>query len=212
MSFQLFVLIYIRFILAGDMAGAWANFGGIAAQWAHLGTLLTIAVTDNALAAMAHDRSIRTTIETHSRKRIPSDQLAKMVKMLTEEHDTAKKAILREISASSAAKRPIVRKTTLKVDPSRRNKGEGKNTNKGKGKNQNWKGAQGDQGGDRGKGRKRTWGSNNSWISNSWWNWSGWENRQTQQADQPAEVTAQVNKKKKATEPPLSDPWNLPTT
>ena len=31
-SFQLFVLNYIRFILAGDLAGDWANFGGIAAQ------------------------------------------------------------------------------------------------------------------------------------------------------------------------------------
>ena len=92
-------------------------------------------------------------------------------------------------------KRPIVRKTTLKGDPSRR-KGKGKNTNKGKGKNQTPKGAQGDQGGDHGKGRKKYWGNSNSWNSNAWGNWPGWENRQTQQADQPAEATAQVNKKK----------------
>ena len=102
---------------------------------------------------------------------------------------TPKKAILREITASSADKRPTVRKTTQKGDPSRRQKGKGKNTQKGKGKNQQWKG-------DQGKTRKRFWGNNNSWQSNAWGNWSGWENRQPQQEDQPAEVTAQVNKKK----------------
>ena len=73
MSFQLFTLNYIRFAFAGDLAGAWEEFGGLAAQWFHLGPLLGIATTENAMAAIAYGRSVRQTIMTNSRKRIPPD-------------------------------------------------------------------------------------------------------------------------------------------
>ena len=74
-SFQQYMLNYLRLVLAGDLAGAWASFGGLSAQMTHLGTLLAIASTENAMTAMAYDRAVRTTIETNSRKRLPPDQL-----------------------------------------------------------------------------------------------------------------------------------------
>ena len=52
-SFQALILNYLRFALAGDLAGDWANFGGLAAQFSHLGALLSIATTANATTAMA---------------------------------------------------------------------------------------------------------------------------------------------------------------
>ena len=74
LSFQTFVLYYQRFALAGDIAGAWGKFGGLAAQLAHLGTLLSIAATDTASTAIAYDKEIRVVIETDSRNRISEDQ------------------------------------------------------------------------------------------------------------------------------------------
>ena len=101
MSFQLFALTYLRFVLAGDLAGAWTPFGGLAAQLTHLGTLLSIAATENARAAMTYDKSIRTTIATQSRKRISDEQATKLTQLLTEEHDVTKRATLRDINAAA---------------------------------------------------------------------------------------------------------------
>ena len=63
------MLNYLRFILAGDLAGAWASFGGLAAQFTHLGTLLVIASAENAMSDMANDREVRATIGTNSRNK-----------------------------------------------------------------------------------------------------------------------------------------------
>ena len=105
MSSQLFTLNYIRLVLAGDLAGAWAAFVGLSAQLTHLGTLLSIASTENGLTAMAYCRSVRPTIETNSRIRTSDDMAPEMIKMLTEEHDAAKKAILRELAAAKIERR-----------------------------------------------------------------------------------------------------------
>ena len=112
---------------------------------------------------MAYGRAIRAAIETHSRKQISADQLAKMVKMLTDEHDAAKKAILPELVASSAEKGPPSekrpRKATHRVAKVRGNR-------KGKGKTPHWKGPHTGQSGDKGKGRKRAY--RNTWNANGW--------------------------------------------
>lgn len=75
MSFRLFILIYLRFVLAGYLAGAWENFGGLSAQLTQLGALLSIATTENAMTSMAYGRSIRMPIGGDSRKRISADQM-----------------------------------------------------------------------------------------------------------------------------------------
>ena len=132
MSFQAFVLSYLRFVLAGDLAGAWTHFGGLCVQMTHLGNLLTISTVENAMTAMAYDRAVRTNIEVQSRRRIDNDQREKLIDMLKTEHDVTKKAVIRELTAGNTND-PVdkgVRKNTLKGDPSRR---KGKMTNqKGK--------------------------------------------------------------------------------
>ena len=95
-SFQTFVLNYLRFVLAGDLAAAWAKFGGLSAQLAHFGAILSISATETASIAISYGRSVRAVIETESRKRISADQRFKLIKMLTEVHDVAKKQALRD--------------------------------------------------------------------------------------------------------------------
>ena len=186
MSFQLFVLTYLRFVLAGDLAGAWRTFGGLAAQLTHLGTLLSIAATENAMIAMAYDRSVRLTIETNSRKRISKDQMTKLISMLTEEHDQTKKTTLREVTAAATEKKANNEtiKTVLKNnDPLRRKRGPrgkgqvGKFVNNNSWNNNqwvdNWQGDQNQGNGHRpqkqkGKGKKRK----NSWQQNGWNSWT----------------------------------------
>ena len=150
------MLNYLRFVLAGDLAGAWASFGGLSAQMTQLGTLLAIASAENAMTAMAYGRAIRTIIETNSRKRLSTDQLKKMVEMLTDEHDAAKKATLHEMAAVTTEQqtpRPTVKG---KGDPSRRRTKGGKEKNgksKGGGKNDTsytWR-----NGRPKGKGKQR---------------------------------------------------------
>ena len=117
MSFQLFVLTYVRFVLAGYLAGAWDRFGVLAAQLPRLGTLLSIAEAENAMAAMAYGRSVRMTIETNSRKRTSPEMATEMIAMLTGEHDPTQKAIAREINAATLEKKgakETALKTTLK--------------------------------------------------------------------------------------------------
>lgn len=103
-SFQAFFLNYLRFVLAGGIAGAWGHFGFLAAQMAHLGTTIAIAANETAMAAIAYDKAIRTTIESGSRKRISAEGRKKLIAMLTEEHGRAKKAIMRDNAAFNEPK------------------------------------------------------------------------------------------------------------
>ena len=156
MSLQLFVLDYLRFALSGDLAGAWKEFGGLAAQWTHLGTLLAIDTTENAMTAMSYGRSIRQTIMTNSRKRMSTGQQKKMITMLTEERDAAIKAIIRELTAESSAKTTdkVAIKSTGKGDPSRR-KNKGQKGHKGKCQKGKWQSQHNDRNFAKGKGKRR---------------------------------------------------------
>ena len=167
MSFRLFVLTYMRCAFAGDIAGAWQDCGGLAAQLTHLGALLSTAATENSMAAMAYDRSIRVAIETNTRKRMDADQSPKCIKMSTVEHGATKRVALRELGAESSEMKTA--KTTVKLtakgDPSRRRvKGEGKGKpQKGKGEQSPWRNGQ-----RKGKGRRKTTGWDagpNNWSS-----------------------------------------------
>ena len=197
MSFQLFVLTYLRFVLAGDLAGAWDKFGGLAAQLTHLGTLLSIAATESALTAMTYDKTIRTNIATQSRKRISDEQVTKLTKLLTEEHDVTKRATLRDITAAASDRHndPPANFVHRKGDPSRRNGAKGKTraTKKGKGaKRTHWNSNHKGDGAEnpKGKGKKST---KRPWTNN----WSNWEGKgpSTQDAteNRPAETEAARN-------------------
>ena len=161
MSFQLFVLTYLRFALAGDLAGARTPFGGLAAQLTHLGTLLSISATENALTAMTYDKTIRMTIATQSRKRISDEQAIKLTQLLTEEHDATKRATLRDINAAASDRQvdPPNNFVNRKNDPSRRNGVKGKGKKKGKGgKRTNFtRNDQPEKGKGKRKGKHQTW-------------------------------------------------------
>ena len=60
LGFQSWVTYNLRFILAGDLASAWKTFGGIAMQLTHMGTVLNLAIAENATIAMAYDAKVRT--------------------------------------------------------------------------------------------------------------------------------------------------------
>ena len=81
-------------------------FGGLAAQVAQLGTRLSIDTTENVTTAMAYDKVMRTAIETNSRRRISGARRKKLITSHTEEHDSTKKAALRDIAAATAPKIP----------------------------------------------------------------------------------------------------------
>ena len=192
MAFQAFVLSYLRFVLAGDLAGAWTHFGGLCAQMTHLGTLLTIATIDNAMIAMAYDRALRTSIEVQARRRINEEQRAKLIEMLTNEHDVTKKAVLREATAGSTTEitNKGTKKPTQKGEPSRRN---GKNignkakTGKQKGKQwdqrQQWDNWSRPNKGSKGK-TQNIWQSNNR-GKNNWNEVSMTETARKQNEDRP---------------------------
>ena len=56
---QAYVLYSIRFIYAAHMVSAWANFGGIAAQFNALGVLPNLAAIENSGVAIAYDTLLR---------------------------------------------------------------------------------------------------------------------------------------------------------
>ena len=58
-GFQAFIAYNVRFVLSGDLARAWKTFGGLAAQLTHLGTVVNIAITENATTSQTDDREIR---------------------------------------------------------------------------------------------------------------------------------------------------------
>ena len=141
----------------------------------HLGTLLAIATTESAMAAMSYDKAIRTAIETASRKRISDTGREKLIAMLTEEHDATKKAILRDVAASNDQR--TVKKPFLKgnlEDDHMRHKG------KANGPKGNKKGKKGEQKGHKGpqwhQDPNRFQGKNNRTPNGDWWQSTRWNN------------------------------------
>ena len=67
---------------------------GAFSRMAHLGSPLTFATVDNAMAAISYAKAVRSNIEGQSRRLITDDQRIKLIEMTTEEHDVAKKAVL----------------------------------------------------------------------------------------------------------------------
>ena len=59
LSFQFWTFYNLRFLLAGDLAGCWAPFGGMSAQLTHLGLILNMAVLENATIAMTYAKQFR---------------------------------------------------------------------------------------------------------------------------------------------------------
>lgn len=78
--FQAWCLYHLRFLITGELCGAWLSFGGLAAQLSHFAIVLNIATTENMSIALSYDRLVRTDIQERARARgerrmraLPSD-------------------------------------------------------------------------------------------------------------------------------------------
>ena len=69
MPFGKFLLYRIRFMRAGDLAGAWADFGRLAAQLNRLAVVLGLAISDHAGIAITYDTRAQRTIRKLAKAR-----------------------------------------------------------------------------------------------------------------------------------------------
>ena len=66
---QVWLLYQMRFLIAPDLAGDWAAFGGISAQLNHLDILMNISITDSASVALPYGRLARGFLSERERSR-----------------------------------------------------------------------------------------------------------------------------------------------
>ena len=221
-SFQAWTLYNMRFIISGELTGAWRTFGGISAQWSHFGLILNMAVVENATIAMAYEKNFR--LEAAHLARMRADEID-WVKYLSTEDEIIKKNVLRDLGHTTSTflpkKGPFGKRTQKGQNPEiqvyqvpiqRFEKGFDRGYDKGGFKN---------KGGKKG-GKQDNYGrGKNGWLQNQWQNqWqtsNGWQdNRQDnrygggnpkQVQNQPTnedkttdtEGPAKVSKKKKVT-------------
>ena len=58
LSINQWILYNLRYILDGDLAGAWAPLGGLSSQFNHVGIVLDLAVTAHAGVSLAYDLQV----------------------------------------------------------------------------------------------------------------------------------------------------------
>ena len=66
---QAWLLYRMRFLIAADLAGAWAGFGGLAAQLNHLAIVMNISITDSVSIALPYGRLVRDFLAERARPR-----------------------------------------------------------------------------------------------------------------------------------------------
>ena len=148
LGFQAWITYSLRFILSGDLVSAWKTFGGIALQFTHLGTVLNMAVTENATIAQLYDAKVRTYANELSKFR---ERDTDIIKLLQEEDQRIKREVLRECGITQ----------TFALPTWKENKGGKRKKEKGKGKGKN----------------KKTYGKGRGHPSNGDWNNRGWRGK-----------------------------------
>ena len=101
LSFQMWTFYNFRFLLAGDLAGDWAPFGGISAQLTHLGLLISMAVVENATIAMTYAKFFREQSAHLARLRTTTIDWAHF---LSEEDGVINLNVLRELGQLQTAR------------------------------------------------------------------------------------------------------------
>ena len=104
LSSQSWTTYNLRFIIAGDLCSAWDTFGGLAAQSTHFGTVLNLAVAENASLAQTYDNKLRAYADELS-KFLQKER--EITKLLSEEDQRPEREVLRDCNA----KEPFVQKT-----------------------------------------------------------------------------------------------------
>ena len=201
LSFQAWSFYNLRFLLAGDLAGAWAPFGGIAAQLSHLGLLLNMSVVENATIAMTYAKYFREQAAHLARQRTTA---VDWPNFLAVEDDVIKRNVLRELGvATHNQKLPPTTNTENKTD--QQQTGHGTPWNKGKGRGRENKRFPSNK-------RRSDWYQPRNWNTGGWpknrrqwpgadWNGPTRQDKTTndkQQSEQPEQPAA-------AQDPPATD-------
>ena len=206
LSFQTWVFYNLRFLLAGDLTGAWTPFGGMSAQLSHLGLLLNMSVIENATIAMTYSKLFREQAAHLARQRTTT---VDWTSFLSEEDDVIKRNALRELGhGSTTMPNSFPPKQKAKAPPPPF--GGDKSSRKGNGKKGKGKGWKGDKSAANDWSSNNDWGRKNNWSRNNWSNTNAnnnWSNNATPQVPTPSgepsqqpstEVqTGQDNKQKK---------------
>ena len=100
-SIHAWLLYMLRFILVGDLLGAWSPFGGLSAQLSHLSIVLHLATVENATLAIMYDSEVRAQIQRPSRLR---DEGADFERLLTEENVEIKQRLKADWGRTKARK------------------------------------------------------------------------------------------------------------
>ena len=131
LSFQAWAFYNLRFLRAGELAGAWAPFGGISAQLTHIGLILNMAVIENATIDMTYADHFREQASHLARLRATTVDWAHP---LSEEDDVIKRNVLRELGQASAEMKPTnnaPRDQTHRTEKTNNKNGKGAKTRKG---------------------------------------------------------------------------------
>ena len=155
----------LRYILAGDLAGAWDPFGGLAAQLNHIGIVLDLAVTEHAGVALSYDLQVKNLAKQMAET---DREKNKVETLLSDLNQTIKNNVLREFGIMPTY-------TSHKSKPPKGDKDKGKgDKHKGKGRKSDKRGGGRfkDPGGGKGiqndqpKQQHRPW--HNDWYNNDW--------------------------------------------
>ena len=129
LSCQAWTFYNLRCLLAGNLEGAWAPYGGIAAQMAHIGLILNMAVVENATIAMAYAKQFRGQAAHLARQRTATVDWAHL---LAEEDDAIKRNVLRELGHATATMKHVTKQPTVaKTGPFLRQGRQGRQGPKG---------------------------------------------------------------------------------
>ena len=88
----------MRFILAGDLAGAWEDFGGLTAQINRLATALDLSITDHAGIAITYDHRIHVLIQKAALKRSTNTDYYNLLSSL---HAETKAVVVRDFETQT---------------------------------------------------------------------------------------------------------------
>ena len=139
-SINQWFLYNLRYILAGDLAGAWSPFGGLAAQMSHIGIVLDLAVTEHSGVALSYDLQIKNLAKQMAET---DREKNKAESLLSDLNQTVKNNVLRDFGIM-----PTYTSVKSRAPKGEKDKGKG---DKGKGKHRK---------GDKRKPRETTWGKN----------------------------------------------------
>ena len=174
LSINQWFLYNVRYILAGDLDVAWAPFGGLSAQFNHVGIVLDLAVTEHAGVALSYDLQVGNL----AKKMAETDREKNKVEgLLSDINQTIENNCLRESGII-----PTYTPHKTKNNKGDKDKGKGDKTPKGTGKKN-----------DRSTGKRRDKG----WETNMWGKWNeqpktwknDWSNNWPQNTHQTDDTT-----------------------